>query len=349
MLPTGIVPTLWDYRAVAGGVADIVATIARYKCSGLAVKTHDGEWGSWLTRNQSAEFVARLHDEGKRAWAWGYTVGNYEGNAIGFEGTDDYHHCTIELETEQIARAREAGYDGYFFDPEMEVSRRGQADPHGHMATLLDRARQKVGADFPLGAYNVPRANGGFPDYPIAEMVARLGFFAPQVYCVEWGIEEQIETWLKRGMGLLTDTLMPAKMGGRPVAPELDAADNGGNPPAPGYVLKAAQLARGMGAIGLGMWHYGLIARPVWEELAEAAQLFADAPLVIEKKVDTGFQHAPGWLDPVRDDFDWSQDGTPFAGIVTYRGIRVYNDQEQKSYWREWDAARGFGPPVEVK
>lgn len=56
------------------------------------------------------------------------------------------------------------------------------------------------------------------------------------------------------------------------------------------------------------------------------------------------FQHAPGFLDPLVDSFDWQG-----AGIVTYRKIRAYNDQTGVLYQREWEASTGFTPWVEVK
>jgi hypothetical protein len=58
----------------------------------------------------------------------------------------------------------------------------------------------------------------------------------------------------------------------------------------------------------------------------------------------SAFQHAPGWLDPLRDEFDWTQDGTPGAGIITYRQVRAYNDETGVLYEREWEASTGFTP-----
>lgn len=65
-------------------------------------------------------------------------------------------------------------------------------------------------------------------------------------------------------------------------------------------------------------------------------------PQPLEKQVDN-FQHAEGFLNPVVDNFNWEG-----AGIITYRKIRVYNDQERKFYEREWSAESGFTPWVEV-
>jgi hypothetical protein len=64
----------------------------------------------------------------------------------------------------------------------------------------------------------------------------------------------------------------------------------------------------------------------------------------LEKKTEVPFQHAPGFLDPITDTFEWGG-----AGIVTYRKIRAYNDQERKLYEREWSAEGGYTPWVEVK
>ncbi len=64
----------------------------------------------------------------------------------------------------------------------------------------------------------------------------------------------------------------------------------------------------------------------------------------LEKKVEVPFQHAPGFLDPIVDTFDWGG-----AGIVTYRKVRAYNDEERKFYEREWWAELGYGQWVEVK
>jgi lysozyme len=58
------------------------------------------------------------------------------------------------------------------------------------------------------------------------------------------------------------------------------------------------------------------------------------------------FQHAEGWLDPLVDRFDWTQDGTEGAGIITYRKVRVYNDEKGLTEEREWDAVTGFTPWV---
>lgn len=60
------------------------------------------------------------------------------------------------------------------------------------------------------------------------------------------------------------------------------------------------------------------------------------------------FQHAPGWLDPLIDTFDWSAE-TGGAGIVTYRKVRAYNDQTKVTYSREWSAEDGYTPWVEVE
>ena len=49
------------------------------------------------------------------------------------------------------------------------------------------------------------------------------------------------------------------------------------------------------------------------------------------------FQHAPGFLDPLIDTFDWQG-----AGIVVYRKIRVYNDEEGRFYEREWSGNMGY-------
>lgn len=49
------------------------------------------------------------------------------------------------------------------------------------------------------------------------------------------------------------------------------------------------------------------------------------------------FQHAPGWLDPIVDTFVWEG-----AGIITYRKVRVYNDEEKRWYEREWQAETGY-------
>lgn len=56
------------------------------------------------------------------------------------------------------------------------------------------------------------------------------------------------------------------------------------------------------------------------------------------------FQHAPGWLDPLVDTFDWQG-----AGIVTYRKVRAWNDQEKRMYEREWSAQGGYTPWVVVQ
>lgn len=64
----------------------------------------------------------------------------------------------------------------------------------------------------------------------------------------------------------------------------------------------------------------------------------------IVPKVDTGFQHAEGWLEPIVDTFDWGQDGNPGAGIVVGRTVRAYNDQERAYYTRSWSAEGGYGP-----
>lgn len=66
-------------------------------------------------------------------------------------------------------------------------------------------------------------------------------------------------------------------------------------------------------------------------------------PAAIEHKTDTGFQHAEGFLDPLVDTFDWEG-----AGIVTYRKVRAYNDQERATYEREWDANTGYSPWIKL-
>lgn len=57
-------------------------------------------------------------------------------------------------------------------------------------------------------------------------------------------------------------------------------------------------------------------------------------------EVDTvPFQHAPGFLHPIVDTFDWGRDS---AGIITKRTIEVFNDQEGKWYRGTWTAEQGI-------
>lgn len=76
------------------------------------------------------------------------------------------------------------------------------------------------------------------------------------------------------------------------------------------------------------------------------AEIVAGAPKPITPKP---FRHAPGWLAPLRDDFDWTQGIPDAAGIITHRMIRVYNDESKATYQLEWDAATGFAPVQEIK
>jgi lysozyme len=71
---------------------------------------------------------------------------------------------------------------------------------------------------------------------------------------------------------------------------------------------------------------------------AELAAYGTPGGKVIGKKEDTGFTHAEGWLEPIRDVFDWGG-----AGIVVGRSVRVYNDQERAYYRRTWSADAGYG------
>lgn len=50
------------------------------------------------------------------------------------------------------------------------------------------------------------------------------------------------------------------------------------------------------------------------------------------------FQHAPGWLAPIVDTFDWGKDS---AGIIVERQILVYNDEKREWYRGIWRAESG--------
>jgi hypothetical protein len=80
---------------------------------------------------------------------------------------------------------------------------------------------------------------------------------------------------------------------------------------------------------------------PTWAGFKAALAVVPPAP--------PPFQHAPGFLDPLIDRFDWTQGIPDAAGIVTHRTIRAYNDETGASYLLEWDASTGFAPVQEVK
>lgn len=102
-------------------------------------------------------------------------------------------------------------------------------------------------------------------------------------------------------------------------------------PPAPWTSYKAWQYSGGTAIPGIPN---ATDANAFYGTLAELTGVATPPP----------FQHAPGWLDPLVDSFDWTQDGTPGAGIITHRLVRAYNDEERKTYQREWDASTGFTP-----
>jgi hypothetical protein len=80
---------------------------------------------------------------------------------------------------------------------------------------------------------------------------------------------------------------------------------------------------------------------PTWAGFKAALAVVPPAP--------PPFQHAPGFLDPLIDRFDWTQGIPDAAGIITHRMTRVYNDETGMVYQLEWDASTGFAPVQEVK
>lgn len=273
-IPRGVWPMLWTYQQIIEDIPGMVRRMLEVGATGVKVKVHDGEW-SWLGHNQVREMVTACHAAGLGVIGWGYNVGNWQGPAIGFDGSDR-HNCTIADEIARIGEAFAVGIDGYELDPEMEWARNAQRpDPAAHAREYLERLRSAFPSQT-IGSCNIPRVGGGFPDYPLPEMIPYVDYFAPQTYVVEWGIPELVDRWTKRAMGLLLDTGVPDRLGGVPVLPTYDLAQDDGTPAAPGFLVGAAQVAIGYGAAGIGLWSWDNCR--VWDQVAEASKQFAARP-----------------------------------------------------------------------
>lgn len=271
--PKGVWFWIWNLiNSCDGDVDRIIATCQQFGITGVLLKTSDGEW-DWSRRNKLTEMVEKCHAANIGIAAWNYSVGDWEGPAIGFEG-GDYHRCTIAEELNLVEKAINAGIDFFVVDAEMEWARR--QSPDDHAGRYIAEMRRRFGT-FPIGFSNAPRANIGFAGYPITRMVQKgaFDFWMPQNYVNGWGVPEQLDLWTQRGAGLVTDTAMPPNMGGLPVYPAYDVLNKNGGSPDHGFFIEAAKCAIRYGMTGLSYWQWEATPPDVWAEVPDTTSIFA--------------------------------------------------------------------------
>lgn len=264
----------------------------------------------------------------------GIDIASHQGPDFAFAGQGDFviikasggHSYKNEHLAAQVAGARKAGmvvgFYHYMFEPSL-----GGGDVRREVTNFIEAVRPHVqpGTTFWLDVEEFAQAvgyTGNLGDWIVAfcEAVEREYGCACGIYCATWYL---VPTGLSKDLRLRKYPFWMASW--------QDAL------PAPSFMAPWDRVT---------LWQYnadGVDKDLFFGTREEFLALGVPAPKSIEKKVET-FQHAPGFLDPIVDTFGWGG-----AGIVTYRKVRAYNDQERKYYEREWSAEGGYTPWVEVK
>lgn len=277
--PVGNWAWVWNARNIFGGDPEkLMAHAAEMELTGIIVKCSDGEW-NWMGRNKVAQLVALREKYGVGVAGWNYSVGDWVGTAVGFEGSDK-HQCTIAEELALVKQAVDLGLDFYVVDAEMEWARRD--DPIEHAVRYIKAMRDLLGT-YPVGFSNAPRANLGFAGYPIDLMCEKgaFDFWVPQVYINEWDVPEQLDLWVRRSVGLVTDTAMPKNMNGLPVFPAFDTIDENGVDVEYAMIGDMTDYAIKYGCRGVNWWQWEAISENLWYEISDQSEKFSTAPQML--------------------------------------------------------------------